>query len=113
MTAGFDVPAAIALYVLVRPEQDPAERLAVAHDAAARHGYTVVEVLVEDAWQTHPGLRPRLARAHALLRQELVHGLVAASRVDISCDDTLYESQLQRLHSAGGFLHLAHDETRF
>ncbi|MET9083595.1 hypothetical protein ABZX77_17165, partial [Streptomyces sp. NPDC004237] len=106
---GFDGPAVVALYVLVRPEQDPAGRLAVARAAAARLGFSVADVLVEDAWRTDPGLRPRLARAHALLRQ----GLVAVSRVDISPDDAPYESDLQRLHSAGAFLCLAHDETRF
>ncbi|WP_432156165.1 hypothetical protein [Streptomyces sp. bgisy153] len=106
-------PVVTALYVLVRPGQDPAARLAVARATAARCGYTVADVLVDDAWRTDPALRPRLARAHAALHQGRIHGLVAASRVDVSSDDGLYEQELRRLRGAGGFLHLAHDEFRF
>ncbi|WP_369228505.1 hypothetical protein AB5J52_48555 (plasmid) [Streptomyces sp. R39] len=103
-------PVVAALYVLVRPGQDPAPRLAGARAAAGRAGYTVAEVLVEDAWTEDPALRPRLAYALTLMQQRGIHGLVAVSRTDISCHDGLYEAELRRLRGAGGFLYLAHDE---
>jgi hypothetical protein len=105
-------PVVTAVYVLVRPDQDPAARLAVARAAAGRAGYVVAEVLVEEAWAEDPGLRPRLAHALTAMRQGAIHGLVAASRVDVSSHHALYEAELWRLHGAGGFLHLALDETR-
>ncbi len=103
-------PVMTALYVLVRPDQDPGPRLAVARAAAHRAGYTVAEVLVEEAWTEEPALRPRLAHALTLIRRGTVHGLVAASRIDLSPHDGLYEAELWRLRGADGFLHLAHDE---
>ncbi|MDH6522358.1 hypothetical protein [Streptomyces sp. SAI-090] len=105
-------PVVTALYVLVRPDQDPAARLALARAAADRAGYAVAEVLVEETGTDDPVLRPRLAYALTAMRQETIHGLVAASRVDVSPFDAPYETVLRRLRSAGGFLHLAHDETR-
>ncbi|WP_328689978.1 hypothetical protein OHA74_12695 [Streptomyces phaeochromogenes] len=105
-------PVVTALYVLVRPDQDPAARLAVARATADRAGYSVAKVLVEEAWTEDPGLRPRLAYALTAMRQGAIHGLVAASRVDVSPHDGLYEAELRRLRGAGGFLHLALDEAR-
>lgn len=105
-------PVVTALYVLVRPDQDPGPRLAFARAAAHRAGYTVAEVLVEEAWTEEPALRPRLAYALTLMRQGTIHGLVAASRIDVSPHDGLYEAELWRLRGAGGFLYLAHDEAR-
>lgn len=105
-------PVMTALYVLFRPDQDPAPRLAVARAAAGRAGYSVAEVLVEEAWTEDPGLRPRLAYALTAIRQGAIHGLVAASRVDVSPHDDLYEAELRRLRGAGGFLYLTLDEAR-
>jgi len=105
-------PVVTALYVLVRPDQDPGPRLAVARAAAHRAGYTVAETLIEEAWTEEPALRPRLAHALALIQKGAIHGLVAASRIDLSPHDGRYEAELWRLRGADGFLHLAHDEAR-
>ncbi|WP_405814682.1 hypothetical protein OG241_08785 [Streptomyces sp. NBC_01390] len=105
-------PVVTALYVLVRPDQDPAARLALARAAAGRAGYAVAEVLVEETGTDDPVLRPRLAYALTAMRQRALHGLVAVSRADVSPYDGPYESVLRSLRSAGGFLHLDRDETR-
>ncbi|GGX51780.1 hypothetical protein [Streptomyces noursei] len=102
----------IALYVLVKTGGDPAERLAMAQSHADREGFDVVHCLVDDTWMTEPSARPGLARAYAALRLGEIHGLVAASRVDVSSSDQLYEQEVRLLHGAGGFLALALDECR-
>ncbi|MYS33606.1 hypothetical protein K388_05947 [Streptomyces sp. KhCrAH-43] len=97
----------VALYVLVKDNSSAADRRAV----AARAGFEVAETYVDDEWKADPAARFALARAYTALRRGEIHGLVAASRVDISSCDSVYEQELHRLRAAGGFLDLALDET--
>ncbi|WP_093802098.1 hypothetical protein [Streptomyces sp. Wb2n-11] len=112
LTAGVTGRPKVALYVLVRDGGDPGERRVVALAHAERAGFEVTETFVDDAWKSDPEGRPVLARAYAALRRSGFHGLVAASQVDISSCSSVYEQELHRLHAAGGFLHLALDETQ-
>ncbi|TGB15539.1 hypothetical protein [Streptomyces sp. MZ04] len=110
--AGLDRRPRVVLYVLVKRIEEAAHRRAEALAHAQREGYEVVDTFVDDTWQTDPGARPALARAHAALRCQAVDGIVAASRVDISPFDRPYEEELRLLKAAGGFLALALDESR-
>ncbi|MFD7615563.1 hypothetical protein [Streptomyces sp. NPDC059802] len=112
LTTGIPGPPRVALYVLVRDNSSAADRRAIALAHAGRAGFEVAETYVDDEWQSDPGTRFALGRAYAALRRGDIHGLVAASQVDISSCDSVYEHELHRLQAAGGFLALALDETR-
>lgn len=74
------------LYVLVNPQQDPAPRLAVVQALATRRQWTVAVRAVDHTGSTDPAGHPQLARLITALRQQEIHGIAAASRVDISDD---------------------------
>lgn len=111
VTAAIDEPHRVALYALVEPGGDPADRFAVAQAHAARSGSEIAFRLCDSTGMTDPFTRPGLARAYAAIRRGEIHGLVAASRTDISSFDHPYEQELRRLRAVPGFLLLAHDET--
>jgi hypothetical protein len=100
-----------AVYVLVPEHGDPAPRLADAHGFAARQGWAVAEWAVDVTGPTAPGTRPQLARLLAAARRGEIHGILAASRVDVSDDDREYEAVLRQLQSLGVGLALAREET--
>ncbi|MET9776288.1 recombinase family protein [Streptomyces sp. NPDC006367] len=100
----------IALYVLVGAEQDPAPRLASAQAFAARRGWTVVHRTFDLTGPTDPTTRPQLARLLAAARRREIHGILAASRVDISNDDREYEAMLEHIRTLGAGLALAREE---
>ncbi|NUK15667.1 hypothetical protein [Streptomyces lunaelactis] len=50
-------PVVTALYVLIRPDQDPAARLALARAAAGRAGYAVAKVHAVETPRTRGGVR--------------------------------------------------------
>ncbi|MEU5900310.1 hypothetical protein [Streptomyces venezuelae] len=103
-------PIPVGLYVLVKQGSDVAGRRAVALAHAPRLGRAVADSYVDDAWQTDPAARPVLAQAHAALRRKKIRGLLCVSQADISPSASVYEPYLRQLHSAHGFLDLAHDE---
>ncbi|MFF4933263.1 recombinase family protein [Streptomyces griseofuscus] len=100
----------VALYVLVGPRQDPAPRFAAAQALATRHGWTVAGRTFDDTGQTDPATRPQLARLLARARRREIHGILAASRVDISDDDREYEAMLDQIRATGAALALAREE---
>ncbi len=100
----------VALYVLAGPRQDPAPRLATAQALATRHGWTVADRTFDDTGQTDPATRPQLARLLARARRREIHGILAASRVDISDNDREYEAMLDQILAAGATLALAREE---
>ncbi|MFJ4741184.1 hypothetical protein [Streptomyces sp. NPDC088775] len=100
-----------ALYALVGPRQDPAPRLAAAQALATQRGWTVAERAVDLTGPTDPATRPQLARLLAAARRGEIHGIIAASRVDISNDDEEYEAMLARIRVAGAALALTREET--
>lgn len=99
-----------ALYVLVGPRQDPAPRLAAAQALATRHGWTVADRTFDLTGPTHPATRPQLARLLGAARRREIHGILAASRIDISDDDREYEAMLAQIRDAGAALALAREE---
>lgn len=99
------------LYVLVTPRQDPAPRFAAAQALATQRGWTVVTRTFDLTGPTDPATRPQLARLLTAVRQREIHGVLAASRVDISDNDTEYEAMLLQLRVLGSGLALARDET--
>jgi hypothetical protein len=111
VTADIDEPYRVALYVLVDPGGDPADRFAVAQAQAIRSGTEITHRLCDSTGMTDPFTRPGLARAYAAIRRGEIHGIVAASRTDISTFDQPYEQELRRLRAMAGFLLLAHNET--
>ncbi|MEW1760482.1 hypothetical protein AB0393_28720 [Streptomyces cyaneofuscatus] len=112
LTATISGRPRVALYVLVKDSGSATDRRAIALAHAARAGFEVAETYVDDEWRADPAARFALARAYTALRRGEIHGLVAASRVDISSCDSVYEQELHRLQAADGFLDLALDETR-
>jgi hypothetical protein len=111
-TAGLIKPYRVALYVLVEPGRDPADRFALAQVRAVRSGCEVVYRLCDSTGMTDPFTRPSLARAYTAVRRGEIQGIVAASRTDISTSNCHYEQELRRLRTLDGFLFLALDETR-
>ena len=99
------------LYVLVNPEQDPAPRLAVVQAFATRRQWTVAIRAIDHTGPTDPAVRPQLARLLTALRQREIHGIVAASRIDISDDDREYEAMLHQMRALHAGLALACEET--
>ncbi|MFI2791083.1 recombinase family protein [Kitasatospora sp. NPDC018614] len=99
-----------ALYVQVGARQDPAARLATAQALATRHGWTVVDRAVDNTGQADPATRPQLARLLAAARRREIHGVLAASRDDISDDDGMYEAMLEQIRTLGAGLALASEE---
>lgn len=99
-----------ALYVQVGARQDPAPRLATAQALATRHGWTVVDRAFDNTGPTDPATRPQLARLLAAARRREIHGILAASRVDISDDDGMYEAMLKQFRTAGAGLALTREE---
>lgn len=100
----------IALYVLVGSRQDPAPRLAAAQALATRLGWTVADRTFDVTGPTDPATRPQLARLLAAARRREIHGILAASRVDISDDDKEYEAMLEHIRTLGAGLALAREE---
>ncbi|MEU1076227.1 MULTISPECIES: recombinase family protein [unclassified Streptomyces] len=100
----------IALYVLVGSRQDPAPRLADAQALATRRGWTVADRTFDVTGPTDPATRPQLARLLAAARRREIHGILAASRVDISDDDREYEAMLDQIRTLGAGLALAREE---
>ncbi|MGW0574766.1 hypothetical protein ACWD25_02115 [Streptomyces sp. NPDC002920] len=100
----------IALYVLVGSRQDPAPRLAAAQALATRRGWTVADRTFDVTGPTAPATRPQLARLLAAARRWEIHGILAASRVDISDDDKEYEAMLEQIRTLGAGLALAREE---
>ncbi|MCA1223265.1 hypothetical protein [Streptomyces sp. 8L] len=103
----------VALYVLVRPDadrNDAERRTAEALGASNRRGWQVAFRAVDTTGDLAPALRPQLARVHDAVSDQRIAGVVCASRVDISQDDSLYTDELNWLRSRGGFLALARNE---
>ncbi|MFK0119313.1 recombinase family protein [Streptomyces sp. NPDC090994] len=100
----------IALYVLVSSGQDPAPRLAAAQALATRLGWTVADRTFDVTGPTDPDTRPQLARLLAAARRQEIHGILAASRGDISDDDKEYEAMLEHIRTLGAGLALAREE---
>ncbi|MCA1220048.1 hypothetical protein [Streptomyces sp. 8L] len=103
----------VALYVLARPDADTNDaerRMAEALGASNRRGWQVAFRAADDTGDLAPALRPQLARVHDAVSSQRIDGLVCASRVDISNDDSLYADELNWLRSRGGFLALARNE---
>ncbi|MGW2652160.1 hypothetical protein ACWC1D_00635 [Streptomyces sp. NPDC001478] len=100
-----------ALYTLVGPGHDPAPRFAVAQALAARRGWTVTDRAVDLTGPTDPTTRPQFARLLAAARRGEIHGIIAASRIDISTNDEEYEAQLACIRAAGAALALTREET--
>ena len=107
---GVEGKTRIALYVLVGPGQDPAPRLASAQAFATRRGWTVADRTIDLTGPTDPTTRPQLARLLAAARRREVHGILAASRVDISDDDREYGAMLDHIRTLGAGLALALEE---
>lgn len=101
----------IALYVLVDSWQDPAPRLAAAQALATRRGWTVTDRTFDVTGPTDPVTRPQLARLLAAARHRKIHGILAASRVDISDDDREYEAVLEQIRTLGAGLALVREES--
>ncbi|MCX4682201.1 hypothetical protein OG413_44275 [Streptomyces sp. NBC_01433] len=99
------------LYVLVTPRQDPAPRLAAAQALAARQGWTVALRTFDVTGPSDPATRPQLARLLAAARRQEIHGILTASRVDISDDNREYAAMLDQIRALGGGLALAREET--
>ncbi|MEU0843930.1 hypothetical protein ABZ370_31260 [Streptomyces sp. NPDC005962] len=104
-------PVRVAEYALVRPGQDPADRLAQTRALVVRESWQMVMTTYDDTGMTDPATRPHLARLYAAIRRRELHGIVAASRTDITTFHDIYEDTLTRIRTCGGFLVLAHDET--
>lgn len=100
----------IALYVLVGSRQDPAPRLASAQALATRQGWTVSDRTFDATGPTDPATRPQLARLLAAARRREIHGILAASRIDISDNDREYEAMLEHIRTLGAGLALAREE---
>jgi hypothetical protein len=100
----------IALYVLVGSRQDPAPRLAAAQALATRRGWTVADRTFDVTGPTDPATRPQLARLLAAARRREIHGILAASRVDISDDEKEYGAMLEQIRTLGAGLALAREE---
>ncbi|WP_405893444.1 hypothetical protein OG612_29460 [Streptomyces sp. NBC_01527] len=99
------------LYVLVNPQQDPAPRLAVVQALAIRQKWTAAIHAFDLTSPTDPATRPQLAQLLTAIRQREIHGIAAASRLDISDDDQEYEAMLHPLRALGAGLALACEET--
>ncbi|MFI0219103.1 hypothetical protein [Streptomyces lydicus] len=108
---GIQGESRFGLYVLANPRQDPAPRLAVVQALAIRHKWTTTIRAVDLTGPTDPATRPQLARLLAAMQQREIHGIIAASRVDISDDDQQYESMLHQLRALRAGLALAYEET--
>ncbi|MFI1408905.1 hypothetical protein ACH4Y0_03050 [Streptomyces sp. NPDC020707] len=100
-----------ALYVLVGFRQDPAHRLAAAQAHATRQEWTVTDRTFDLTGPTDPATRPQLARLLAAARRREIHGILAASRIDISDSDLEYEAMLDQIRAVGAGLALAREET--
>ncbi|HWU11132.1 MAG TPA: recombinase family protein [Streptomyces sp.] len=100
----------VALYVLVGFRQDAAPRLASAQALATRRGWTVADRTFDVTGPTDPATRPQLARLLAAARRGEIHGILAASRVDISDNDREYEAMLEQIRTLGAGLALAREE---
>jgi hypothetical protein len=111
LTTGVPGQPRVALYILSSDSSSAGERRAVALSHAGRAGFEVSETYVDNAWKSDPVGRSVLARAYTALRRGEIQGLVAASQADLSSCDSMHEGELRRLRAAGGFLHLALDET--
>ncbi|MFI0776267.1 hypothetical protein [Streptomyces sp. NPDC021212] len=104
-------PVRVAQYALVRPGQDPADRLARTQALVTRETWNVAMTTFDDTGMTDPATRPQLARLYAAIRHGELHGIVATSRTDFSTFHDIYEDALTDIRVRGGFLALVCDET--
>jgi hypothetical protein len=98
-------------YSLVGPRQDPADRLAETQAVIHRCRWAPCITTFDNTEVDAPALRPQLARLFAALDTGEIHGIVAASQVDISPFHDTYAHFLSVLRARRGFLALARDET--
>ncbi|MET7490284.1 hypothetical protein [Streptomyces sp. NPDC005538] len=111
--AAVGTPVRVGRYTLIEPGQDPAERLAQTQAVVTRRRWEAAVVTWDSTGMTDPALRPQLARLFTAICHGEIHGIVAASRTDISAFDEVYESTLAAIRARGGFLTLARSETTF
>jgi hypothetical protein len=109
--AAADTPVRVGQYTLIRPDQDPACRLTQTQNVVDWRRWEASVTTWDSTGMTDPALRPQLARLFTALCQGEIHGIVAASRSDISTFDEVYESTLAAIRARGGFLTLARSET--
>lgn len=106
-------PVRVGQYTLIEPAQDPACRLTQTQSVVGRRRWEASVTTWDSTGMTDPALRPQLARLFTAICHGEIHGVVAASRTDISTFDEVYESTLAALRARGGFLALARSETTF
>ncbi|MGW4490423.1 recombinase family protein [Streptomyces sp. NPDC004376] len=99
-----------ALYVLVGPQQDPTPRLAAVQALATRRGWMVADRTFDRTGPTDPSTRPQLARLLAAARRQEIHGILAASRIDISDNNREYKTTLDQIRALGAGLALTREE---
>lgn len=104
-------PVRVGRYALVESRQDPAARLAETQSVVHRHGWQAPITTYDSTGMTDPVARPQLARLCAEIRRGEIHGIVAASRMDISGFHSVYADALTIIRAYGGFLALARPET--
>ncbi|MGW1895408.1 hypothetical protein ACWCP6_34985 [Streptomyces sp. NPDC002004] len=104
-------PVRVGRYALVETGRDASARLSQTQEVIVREGWTPVLATWDDTGMTDPTTRPQLARLYAAIRRGELHGIVAASRSDISTFHSIYEDTLTDLRALGAFLALARDET--
>ncbi|MEU3975165.1 hypothetical protein [Streptomyces bacillaris] len=101
----------VGQYSLVKPLQDPANRLAEAQAVIHRCRWTTTITTFDDTEAGDPALRPQLARLFTALDAGEIHGIVAVSQTDISPFPDIYARTLTILRARRGFLALARNET--
>jgi hypothetical protein len=111
--AAVGTPVRVGQYTLIEPNQDPASRLAQTQAVVARRKWEARVTTWDSTGMTDPALRPQMARLFTAIWDGQIHGIVAASRTDISTFDEVYESTLAAIRARGGFLTLARHETTF
>jgi hypothetical protein len=103
-------PFRVARYALIKPGQDPADRLSQSLSFTGNGCQTMVTAW-DDTGMTDPSTRPQLARLYDAIECGRVHGIVAPSRTDISNFNSVYEDALAAIRRRGGCLVLIRDET--
>lgn len=111
--AATDTTVCVGQYTLIEPDQDPACRLTQTQNVVGRRRWEARVTTWDSTGMTDPALRPQLSRLFTAICDGEIHGIVAASRTDISTFDKVYESTLASIRARGGFLTLARSETSF
>lgn len=101
----------IGRYTLVKPGQDPADRLVQALAVVRRFGWQDTITTFDDTGVSDPAIRPQMARLYTELCRGEIHGIVAVSQVDVSTFHDVYADTLTLLRARDGFLALARSET--